>query len=126
MKFYEKIDFLQDPQEANIFYANRFLSVLQKKSRNKPCLDSHDTYVLFRMFFSQVNNKKVFFQLGSPLNWEEFVLCQVRANETYSEAKRQFSDRNRDVTMNVKSANKWWSTLKTVVFSNEFVNASAC
>ena len=26
---------------------------------------------------------------------------QVRANETYSEAKRQFSDRNRDVLMNV-------------------------
>ena len=25
----------------------------------------------------------------------------VRANETYSEAKRQFSDRNRDVLMNV-------------------------
>ena len=28
----------------------------------------------------------------SLVNWEEFVHCQVRANEIYSEAKRQFSD----------------------------------
>ena len=37
----------------------------------------------------------------SWVNWEEFVLCQVRANETYSEAKHQFSDRNTAVLMNV-------------------------
>ena len=42
----------------------------------------------------------------------------MRANETYSEAKRQFSDRNRDVLMNVQSPNKWWSTLKSVVFGS--------
>ena len=30
----------------------------------------------------------------SRVNWEEFVRCQVRANETNSEAKRQCSDRN--------------------------------
>ena len=36
----------------------------------------------------------------SRVNWDEFVHCQVRANETYSEAKRQFSARNRDVFMN--------------------------
>ena len=35
------------------------------------------------------------------VNWDEFVRCQVRANETYLEAKRQFSDRNKDVLMNV-------------------------
>ena len=28
------------------------------------------------------------------VNWEEFVRWQVRANETYSEAKRQFNARN--------------------------------
>ena len=50
------------------------------------------------------------------VNWEEFVHCQVRANETYSEAKRQFSARNRDVLMNSKSPHKWWSTLKSAVF----------
>ena len=45
------------------------------------------------------------------VNWEEFVRCQVRASETYSEAKRQFSDRNRDLLMNDQSLHKWWSTL---------------
>ena len=31
------------------------------------------------------------------LKRQEFVCCQVRANEIYSEAKCQYSDRNRDV-----------------------------
>ena len=39
----------------------------------------------------------------SRVNWDEFVRCQVRANETYSEVKRKFSDRNRDVLKNVQS-----------------------
>ena len=54
----------------------------------------------------------------SRVNWEEFVRYQVRANETYSEAKRQFIDRNRDVLMNVQSPHKRWSTLKTAVFGS--------
>ena len=54
----------------------------------------------------------------SRVNWEEFVRYQVRANETYSEAKRQCSDRNRDVLMNVQSPHKWWSTLKSAVFGS--------
>ena len=54
----------------------------------------------------------------SRVNWEELVRYQVRANETYSEAKRQFSDRNRDVLMNVQSPHKWWSTLKSAVFGS--------
>ena len=54
----------------------------------------------------------------SLVNWEEFVLCQVRANETYSEAKRQFSNRNRAVHMNFQSPHKWWSTLKSAVFGS--------
>ena len=40
----------------------------------------------------------------------------MRANETYSEAKRQFSDRNRNVLMKVQSPHEWWSTLKSAVF----------
>ena len=52
----------------------------------------------------------------SRVNWEEFVHCQVRANKTYSEAKRRFSARNRDVLMNAQSPHKWWSTLKSAVF----------
>ena len=43
----------------------------------------------------------------SRVNLEEFVRCQVRSNETYRDAKRQFSDRNRDILMNVKSPHKW-------------------
>ena len=43
----------------------------------------------------------------SRVNWEEFVYCQERANETYSEAKHQFSDRDRDVLMNVQCPHKW-------------------
>ena len=42
----------------------------------------------------------------------------MRANETYSEAKRQFSDRNWDVLMNVQSPHKWWSTLKSPMFGS--------
>ena len=39
----------------------------------------------------------------SRVNWEEFVRCQFRGNETYSEAKHQFSVRNIDFLMNVQS-----------------------
>ena len=54
----------------------------------------------------------------SRVNWEEFVSCQVRANETNSEAKHQFSVRKRDVLMNaLQFPHKWWSTLKSAVFS---------
>ena len=52
----------------------------------------------------------------SRANWEEFFCCQIRANETYSEAKRLFSVRNRDVLMSAQSLHKWWSTLKLAVF----------
>ena len=48
--------------------------------------------------------------IRSWVNWEEFVRCQVRANETYSEAKLQFNSRNRDVLMNAQSPHKWWPT----------------
>ena len=61
----------------------------------------------------------------SGVNREEFVFCQVRANEPYSVAKRQFSDRNRVVLMNVQSPRKWWSTLRCDV-RHEFIIASAC
>ena len=52
----------------------------------------------------------------SRVNWEEFVLCKVRTNETYLEAKHRFSAINRDVLMNAQSPQKWWSTLKSAVF----------
>ena len=40
----------------------------------------------------------------------------MRANETYSEAKRQFSARNRDVLMKVQFPRNWWCTHKSAVF----------
>ena len=40
----------------------------------------------------------------------------MRANKTNSEAKRQLSDRNRAVLLNVRSLHKWWSNLKSAVF----------
>ena len=40
----------------------------------------------------------------------------MRVNETYSEAKHQFSGRNRDVLMNAQSPHKWLPTLKSAVF----------
>ena len=42
----------------------------------------------------------------------------MRANETYSETKHQFSDRKRDVLMNIQSPHKWWSTLRSAVFGS--------
>ena len=54
----------------------------------------------------------------SWVNWEKFVRYEVRANETYSEAKHQFIDRNRDVPTNDQSPHKWWSTLKSAVFGS--------
>ena len=42
----------------------------------------------------------------SRVSWKEFVRCEVRANETYSDAKHQLSDRSRDV-MNAQSPHKW-------------------
>ena len=53
----------------------------------------------------------------SLANREEFVRCQVRSNETYSEANLRFSVRNRDVLMNAQSPHKWWSILKSAVLA---------
>ena len=53
-----------------------------------------------------LKGQKSTLNLKSPLNWEEFVCCQVRANKTYSEAKHQFSNRNKDALMNVQSPHK--------------------
>ena len=42
----------------------------------------------------------------------------MRAHETYSDVKHQFSDRNRDVLTNVQSPHQWWSTLKSALFGS--------
>ena len=40
----------------------------------------------------------------------------MSGNETYSEAKRQFSARNKDAFMNAQYPHKWWSALKSALF----------
>ena len=52
------------------------------------------------------------------LTGKSLSCCQVRANETYSEAKCQLGDRNRDVCMNVQSPHQWWSILKSTEFGS--------
>ena len=42
----------------------------------------------------------------------------MRANDIYSEEKRQFNERNKDVLVNDKSPYKWWSTLRSAVFGS--------
>ena len=54
----------------------------------------------------------------SRVHRKEFVRCQVRANETYSEAKHLFSDRKADVLINIHSPRQWWFTLKCAMFGS--------
>ena len=64
-------------------------------------------------FWPQAGGSSQWTRDRSGVNWEKLVRCQVRANETYSEAKQQFSDRNRVVLMNVQYPHKWYSILKS-------------
>ena len=41
---------------------------------------------------------------------------KVRPNETKSEVKHQFTDRNRNVLMKAQSPHKWLSILRSAVF----------
>ena len=77
------------------------------RNKNKPCFDDQCRHA----FGLKQEAHLRWTHYRSRVNWEEFILCQVRANKTYSEAKRQFSARNRDVLMNAQSPHKWWSTL---------------
>ena len=69
-------------------------------------------------FWPQTGGSSSVYRDRSRAYWKEFVRCQVRANETYSKAKCQFSVRNTDVLMYVQSPHKWWSNFKTVVFGS--------
>ena len=57
--------------------------------------------------------------ISNAFNLNNFFLFSFfLSNETYSEAKQQFSVRNIDVLMNVQSPHKWLSTLKSAVFES--------
>ena len=87
--------------------------VIRVRSKDKPWFDDQCRYA-----FSLKQDAHFPVIALEITAWEQFVCCQVRANETYSEAKRQFSDRNRDVHVNVQSPHKWCSTLKSAVFGS--------
>ena len=92
----------------------RFLptKVIYVRYMDKPCFDDQ-----YRHAFGIKQEVHLPWTLDhSRVTWEEFVCCQVRANETYSEANRQFSARNRDVLINSQSPYNLWSTPKSAVF----------
>ena len=107
------ISLSDNPVEA----LNEHLSLLDGRyvpTKDKPSLDDQ-----CRLAFGLKQEAHLWWTRDrSWVNWEEFVHYQVKANETYSEARHQFSDRNRDVLMNVQSPHKWWSTLKFAVFGS--------
>ena len=74
VKLSAALNFPQGHLKTYVFYANRFLYVFQKKSRNKLCLEPHGTYVLFRTFFSQMNNKRFFSRWAIPLIQSQFIV----------------------------------------------------
>ena len=81
------------------------------RNKNKPCIDDQCRHAFGLMPEAQL----WYTRDRSRVNWEEFVNCQVRANETYSEVKCQFRARNMDVLIKVQSPTGW-STLKSAVF----------
>ena len=86
--------------------------VIRVRNKDKPWFD--DQYM--RAFDLKQEAQLRWTRDRSPVKWEEFVHCQVRANETYSEARRLFSVRKRDLLMNAQSPHKWRSTPKSGVF----------
>ena len=93
VKLGEEIGFLQGPLKAYIFYANRFLDDLRKKSKNKNVLFYSFKNFLFRRFFSKMVNKTFFWggdhlkldlNICSHLNSDRFrnLLAITLVNET--------------------------------------------
>ena len=100
----------------------RFVStkVIRVRNKEKPWFDNHrrhDFGFKQKALLQRTRNR-------FRVNLEEFVLCQVRAHETYSDANCQFSVRNRDILMNAQSTHKCWSTLKSAVFGNRTHSSS--
>ena len=79
--------------EHLLLLVGRFVptKIIRVRNKDKPLFDDQ-----FRHAFSLKQEAHIRWTRDrSRVNWDEFVHCQVRANETYSEAKRQFSARNR-------------------------------
>ena len=65
--------------------------VIRVRNKDKPWFDDQCSHA----FWPKQEAHLRWTRDRSRVNWEEFVRCQVRANETYSASMRQFSDRNR-------------------------------
>ena len=74
-------------------------SVIHVRNKDKPWFDGQCSHA----FGLKQEAHRQWTHDRSRIYWEEFFSCQVRANETYPEAKHQISDRNRYVLMNVHS-----------------------
>ena len=72
--------------------------IIRVRNKDKPWFDDQCR----RAFYLKQEAYLRWTRDRSRVNWEGFVRCQVTANETYSEAKHQFSVRNIDVLMNVR------------------------
>ena len=86
--------------------------IIRVRNKDKPWFDSRSSHT----FGHKQEAHLRWTRDRSRFNWKKFVHCQVRANEAYSEAKRQFSARNKDVLMNAQSPHKWWPLL-SMLFS---------
>ena len=87
--------------------------IIRERNKDKPWFDD----LCRRAFDLKQEAHLQWTRDRSRVNWEEFVCCEVRANETYSEGKHQLSVRNINV-LNVHSPHKWWSTPKSAVLGS--------
>ena len=76
--------------EHLLLLVGRFVptKIIRVRNKNKPWLDDqcmHDFSLKQEAHLRWTRDR-------SRVNWDEFVHCQVRANEKYSEAKRQLPE----------------------------------
>ena len=53
----------------------------------------------------------------SDINWNNYVNLRNSAQETYAAAEKEYNDGVRDTLIGTTNSHKWWSTLKTALFS---------
>ena len=82
------------------FVPTKFIRV---RNKDKPWIDNQCRHYLCLKQEAHLRWTRDRFRV----NWEESVSRKVRINETYSDVKRQFSVRHRDVLMNAQSPHKW-------------------
>ena len=86
--------------EHLLLLVGRFVptKIIRVRNKDKPWFDDQRRHA----FGLQQEARLWWTRDHSRVNYKEFVHCQVRANETYTEDKSQFSARNRDVLLNAQ------------------------